>query len=77
MSAKLAERIRASHLSLDTCIDTLLANDLHGVSNIVLIHVSSQTGDARHFRTAVERATGIPTVVARPGVTVDLGKDPF
>lgn len=72
-----ARRIRASHLSLDTCLATLKANDLSRVNNIVLIHVSAGNGDPRRFKKAVEQATGRPTHIARPGLKIDLNINPF
>lgn len=73
----LAQRIRASHLSLDTCIGALRANDLSQVGNIVLIHVSSLNGDPPRFRDTVARSTGRPTFVATPGLSLNIDINPF
>ncbi len=77
MTWQRAQRVRASHLSLDTCLAALKANDLSHVNNIVLIHVSAGNGDARRFKKAVEQATGKPTHIARPGLKIDLNINPF
>lgn len=72
-----AQRIKASHLSLDTCIGALKANDLSQVGNIVLIHVSSSNGDPARFRDTVAKTTGRPTFVAVPGLKVNIDINPF
>jgi phosphoribosyl 1,2-cyclic phosphodiesterase len=77
MSWSLARRIRASHLSIDTCLKTLKANDLSKVNNIILIHISHANGNAAAFKQAVEHATGIPTSIAHPGLTINLDINPF
>lgn len=74
---KLAQRIRASHLSLKTCLRTLKANDLSQVNNVVLIHLSASNGDPERFKREVERATGLPTFIARPGLQIDFNINPF
>lgn len=62
-------------MSLETCIDTLKANDLSFVQNIVLLHLSNNNSDANNFKNSVEGATGIPTIVADKGVTVVLERN--
>lgn len=72
INESLKKRIISSHLSIDTCIGVLNANDLSNVENIVLIHLSDNNSNAPEFKTRVECATGIPTVVAENGIEVDL-----
>lgn len=74
---KLAQRIRASHLSLETCLGALKANDLRKVNNVVLIHVSASNGDPARFKREVEKATGRPTFIARPGLQLNININPF
>lgn len=73
----LRERVRESHLSIDTCIDALKANDLKAVNNIVLIHLSSGNGDPVAFKDRVYRATGKRVHIARPGLSINFNKTPF
>lgn len=40
-------------MSFETCIDALKANDLTGVKNIVLIHLSPQNSNAKLFKNKV------------------------
>ncbi len=69
-------RIVKSHMSLDTCLETLAANDLSKVRNIILIHLSDGNSDAALFRQKVMEQTAIATTIAEPGVTVDLNINP-
>lgn len=73
----LRERVRESHLSIDTCIGALKANDLKAVNNIVLIHLSSGNGDPVAFKDKVYRATGKRVHIAAPGLTINFNKTPF
>lgn len=77
MTWQRAQRVRASHLSLDTCLATLKANDLSAVNNVVLIHVSAVNGDPARFKREIEQATGKPTHIARPGLRINFNKTPF
>lgn len=54
------ERIRHSHLSLETLCDWLKKNDdrLTSLQEIRLIHISGRNGDPRHFRDEIRKLTG-------------------
>lgn len=73
----LRNRVMESHMSLDTCIDFLKANDLSQVNNIVLIHLSDGNSDERLFRTEVEKATGKTVTVSDNGLVMEFNKTPF
>lgn len=73
ITESLKKRLLSSHLSLDTCIGALQANDLSKVENIMLIHLSNDNSNAELFKSSVEKATGIPTVIANKGVVMYLG----
>ena len=60
----LANRIRASHFSLENVIDFLWANDLRNVEEIHLLHLSSSNSDAELFRKEVQKVTGKLVIVA-------------
>jgi phosphoribosyl 1,2-cyclic phosphodiesterase len=66
------KRLLTSHLSLETCIDALQANDLSKVQNVVLIHLSNNHSNATEFKERVESETGIPTTIAEKGVVIAL-----
>lgn len=71
------KRTIQSHLSLETLLETLQANDTAHVNNIVLIHLSPDNADAERMQQAVTDATGTNVVVARPGTIVDFNLNPF
>ncbi len=73
----LRNRIIKNHMSLDTCISTLQANDLSKVNNIVLIHLSDTNSDELMFKDAVHEATGKTVTIADAGLTIDFNKTPF
>lgn len=47
------QRVLRSHMSLETCVEALKANDIKGMQNIVLIHLSPQNSDAKLFKSRV------------------------
>lgn len=70
-------RTLQSHMSLETCLETLAANDLSQVNNIVLIHLSDGNSHAEGFKEAVHRATGKTVHVADKGLNIKFNKTPF
>lgn len=68
------ERVFRSHMSLETCIKTLQANDLSTVNTIVLLHLSGNNSDADAFKKAVEEATGKLVFVAAKGLDIPFNK---
>lgn len=73
----LRNRIIKNHMSLDTCVKTLKANNLSAVNNIVLIHLSDSNSDAVMFKKTVEEATGKTVSIAEAGLEINFGKTPF
>jgi phosphoribosyl 1,2-cyclic phosphodiesterase len=73
----LHDRIIQSHMNLDTCKDLLRANDLTGVNNIVLIHLSDSNSDAPRFQKEVRELTGKTVWVAEAGLEINFDKEPF
>lgn len=72
------ERTIESHMSYGTCLETLLANDLSRVNNIVLIHLSADNSHALEFAQGVAKATNKRNVfVAEPGMEIDFNKTPY
>ncbi len=58
-------RVMRSHMSLDTVLAFLAANDLSGVRQIHLLHMSDDNSNEDLFKTKVQAATGIPVYVAK------------
>jgi phosphoribosyl 1,2-cyclic phosphodiesterase len=65
-------RVLQSHKSYDTCLKTLLANDLSAVNNIVLIHLSDDNSDEHYFVSEIQKLTGKPVYAACSGLNVDM-----
>ena len=57
-------RLLRSHLSLETLLDFLAANDLRSVREIHLLHLSDNNSDEDLFKDLVQGNTGIPVYVA-------------
>jgi phosphoribosyl 1,2-cyclic phosphodiesterase len=75
--AALRDRTLQSHMSYDTCLEALQANDLSKVNNIVLIHLSDGNSNADEFREGIHRATGKQVHVADKGMKIQFNKTPF
>lgn len=73
----LRNRILKSHMSLETCIKVLKANNLKAVNNIVLIHLSDGNSDENYFLNEVTKATSKNVTVADAGVEINFNKNPF
>jgi phosphoribosyl 1,2-cyclic phosphodiesterase len=58
-----AKRIMKSHMSIDTLLDMLKANDLIKLRQIYLIHLSERNGNAASFKERVQRLTGAEVYV--------------
>lgn len=63
-----AERTIQTHFSLENCIETLKANDLSSVNNIVLLHLSQENANEYLFRGEVSKATNKKVYVAKKGL---------
>lgn len=57
----LKDRIKVSHMSVEQLLKFFKANDLHGVKQIYLIHISENNGNPAVFRKRVKKVTGIST----------------
>lgn len=73
----LRDRVIQSHMSIDTCIGLLQANDMSKVNNIVLIHLSESNSNENTFRSKVAQATGKEVFIANKGMNLILNKTPF
>ncbi len=70
-------RVLQSHMSYETCAETLAANDLSGVNNIVLIHLSENNSNAECFRKGIAELTGKTVHVAQKNMSINFNKTPF
>ena len=69
------DRIKQSHMSLETTISTLKANDISRVNNVVLLHLSSNNSDSDMFKDTVEQEIGKVVTIARKGVSLSFKKE--
>lgn len=58
------KRLQKSHMELSTCKDFFRANDLSGVREIHLLHLSSDNGDGEFFKDEIQVLTGKPVYIA-------------
>lgn len=70
-------RVMQSHMSLQTLKQTLQANDLSKVNNIILLHLSAENGDEKLFKGDIERLTGCKVTIAKRGIEMTIDKTPF
>ena len=75
--AVVRNRTLKSHLSYDHCVQALQANDIKGVNNIVLIHLSDGNSNAEQFRAGVRAATGKTVHIAEAGLIINFDKTPY
>lgn len=67
----LRNRVMTSHMSIDTCRDFLLANDLSATNHICLIHLSDKNSNEQEFHQKITAATGKTVTIAKPGVVIE------
>ena len=67
-------RLLNSHMELNTCKEFLRSNDLSGVVNIVLLHLSNDNSDELLFVSDVQKLTGKEVYAARTGLNIELSK---
>lgn len=72
----LAKRIQMTHMSIKNSIEAVKTLEIPRLRNIVLVHLSQNNANSEDFRLRMTRATGVNTVVAEPGLTIQTNK-PF
>ena len=75
--AALRNRLKESHMSLNRLCDTLRANDLSSAAKIVLVHLSDKRSDEARMVQTIGDFTGIKTIAADAGMSIDLNLTPF
>lgn len=73
----LRNRLKQSHMSLKRLKDALAANDLTETAKIVLLHLSDKRSDEKRMEREIEELTGIETIAASAGMTIELSITPF
>ena len=70
-------RLIHSHMEIETTKGILRANDLSGVNEIVLIHLSNGNSDERRFVREVQETSGKPVYEAVAGLELNLSINPY
>lgn len=70
-------RLMDSHMELETTKRILRANDLSGVNEIVLIHISDGNADEARFVRECAAVSGKPVYAAKAGLEIDLSTLPY
>jgi len=70
-------RTMRAHLSLETLLGIIDANDMSAVREILLIHLSADNSDTDTFVKTIQEAAGKRTIIARPKLTMKLNINPF
>jgi len=70
-------RVESSHLSIQKTLEFFAENDISKVQNIVLIHLSGGSSNAKDFQKRTELATGKKVTIADKGITIDFNLNPF
>lgn len=66
------DRLRLTHMELETTKRVLTRQNLMATDNIILIHLSNDNSDAARFQREVIEATGKMVYVADANMTIDL-----
>jgi phosphoribosyl 1,2-cyclic phosphodiesterase len=77
LNAMVRDRTMRSHMSFQSTLEFLSANDLTKVNNIVLIHLSKGNADPELFRTKTIAHTGKTVHIAQKGTEIELTKTPI
>jgi len=64
LDSELWRRIINSHMSLETLVGFLKANDLSHVQEIWLLHLSNNNSDANLFKKTIREITGVPVYIS-------------
>ncbi len=71
------DRLLTSHMELETTKAVLMAQNLSGVQNIILTHLSDRNSDEERFVDEIKAITGKPVYAAKAGMTVCLTNKPL
>lgn len=69
--------VLTGHMSLQTTLDFLQANNNPGLRNVILCHLSNSNADPAVFREKAGKVVDCPVYVAEKGLTVNVGLMPF
>lgn len=68
---KVGIRAKATHMSLERCMECLRVCNTTKTKEIMLIHISANNGNGDVFRNAITQAIGKPTICASKGLVLN------
>lgn len=69
--------VLTGHMSIDTAVEFLRANNSPALRNTVLLHLSESNSDELQFKTMAEAVVNCPVYVADKGLEIELKEFPF
>lgn len=66
------KRLLDTHMSLENCISSIRSCGTSKTKTITLIHLSSLNSDPELFHKRLAQSFGIPTYIAKPGLSITL-----
>ena len=69
--------VLTGHMSIDTAVEFLKANNSPELRNVVLLHLSETNSDESQFKAAAETVADCPVYVADKGLEIELKEFPF
>lgn len=73
----LRNRLKESHMGLGRLLDVFASNDMLCADKIVLVHLSDKRSNENVMQNSISAQTGVETVAARAGMTINLESAPF
>lgn len=68
----LQDRIKLTHMELDTCKDFIRANESHDLRTVCLMHLSDRTSNETVFQKEVQELVECPVYMANKGLEYEL-----
>lgn len=68
----LQNRVRLTHMELETCKDFIRANQVNELKSILLMHLSERTSDERRFQQEIADLVSCPVHVADKGIEYEF-----
>lgn len=77
LHGSLYNRVKQSHMSLETALRFLAAQDLKNTNTIICAHLSDTNSDAAIIKNKLLEATAKRVFIADKGANIYIGKEPF
>lgn len=71
------KHVLTGHMEIGTTCEFLKVNRNHVLRNVILLHLSEESADAKDFKARAEKLVKCPVYVANKGLEVSLALVPF